>query len=733
MATINSIGSNDPIQIEMGGTEAATFTDHSVLVGSGVDAFTSLAVGATGELLVGNTGADPNWSSTVLATTFDTNVAAAAVTLAGTSLLADGTDADININITAKGTGQVIIDDLQLTTDLAVTEGGTGASTFTDGGLLVGAAAGPIEALAVGGVGTILTGVAGSNPTWTTATYPATAAIGTILIASGANTITTLAPDTVGHVLTDGGAGVAPSWVAPTVGTVTSVSGGTNISASGTAADPIMDLDAAITGMTSVTFATGGSLQTGTTISNTLLLQAYDTNLTGYVPFMTLTAADVPTCDLSTDVTIGTKYIYRADGTDVPVADGGTGASTFTDGGLLVGAAAGAIEALAVGGVGTILTGVAGSNPTWTTATYPATAAIGDVLVASAANVIGVATGGTTSGHVLTANGAGSAPTFQANAGGGIGTLDTDSGSATGPTVTITGGTNITTAGAAAAVTVNLDAALTGLTSVTMADTGSIQTTVVDTDTMLIQGYDVDGTAYVPFITITNANDPTCDLNTGVTIGTKYIYRADGTDVPVADGGTGASTFTDGGLLVGAAAGAIEALAVGGVGTILTGVAGSNPTWTTATYPATAAIGTILIASAANVITTLAPSTAGYVLTDGGAGVAPSWAAASCGGLTLVNETGTTYEFLATDANKMVTFTNAAAITVTVPVNADVPIAIGSQILCYQGGAGQVSFTPEGGVTINSPNADLAIYTQYSTVLLTKILTNTWSLSGDLA
>jgi hypothetical protein len=46
---------------------------------------------------------------TVSATTFDTNVAAAGVTLAGITLSADGTDADININITPKGTGSVVI------------------------------------------------------------------------------------------------------------------------------------------------------------------------------------------------------------------------------------------------------------------------------------------------------------------------------------------------------------------------------------------------------------------------------------------------------------------------------------------------------------------------------------------------------------------------------------------------------------------------------------------------
>ena len=46
---------------------------------------------------------------TVLGTTFDTNVAAAGVTLSGVTLSADGTDSNININITPKGTGEVAL------------------------------------------------------------------------------------------------------------------------------------------------------------------------------------------------------------------------------------------------------------------------------------------------------------------------------------------------------------------------------------------------------------------------------------------------------------------------------------------------------------------------------------------------------------------------------------------------------------------------------------------------
>jgi hypothetical protein len=47
----------------------------------------------------------------VNATTFDTNVAAAGVTLVGTTLSADGTDTNIDINVTPKGTGAVNMSD----------------------------------------------------------------------------------------------------------------------------------------------------------------------------------------------------------------------------------------------------------------------------------------------------------------------------------------------------------------------------------------------------------------------------------------------------------------------------------------------------------------------------------------------------------------------------------------------------------------------------------------------
>ncbi len=55
------IGIVDPLIAAKGGTGLATIPDHSVMVGSGTGAVTPIEVGATGKILAGTTGADPEW------------------------------------------------------------------------------------------------------------------------------------------------------------------------------------------------------------------------------------------------------------------------------------------------------------------------------------------------------------------------------------------------------------------------------------------------------------------------------------------------------------------------------------------------------------------------------------------------------------------------------------------------------------------------------------------------
>lgn len=69
------------------------------------------------------------------------------------------------------------------------------------------------------------------------------------------------------------------------------------------------------------------------------------------------------------DIAVEGNTVYRAGGTDVAVADGGTGVSTFTDAGVLIGNGTGAIQVTTAGTSGQVLTSNgAGVDPTFQTA-----------------------------------------------------------------------------------------------------------------------------------------------------------------------------------------------------------------------------------------------------------------------------------------------------------------------------------------------------------------------------
>lgn len=96
-------------------------------------------------------------------------------------------------------------------------------------------------------------------------------------------------------------------------------------------------------------------------------------------------------------------------------------------------------------------------------------------------------------------------------------------------------------------------------------------------------------------------------------------------------------------------------------------------------------------------------------------------------------QTGTTYTLALTDGAKLVTLTNAAAITLTVPPNSSIAFPIGSQVLLYQGGAGQVTITAGAGVTIRSEGSKLKINGQYGVAGVVKVDTDEWVAFGNLS
>ena len=98
-------------------------------------------------------------------------------------------------------------------------------------------------------------------------------------------------------------------------------------------------------------------------------------------------------------------------------------------------------------------------------------------------------------------------------------------------------------------------------------------------------------------------------------------------------------------------------------------------------------------------------------------------------------QTGTTYTLALTDAAKVVTLTNASPITLSINTDANVNFAIGTQILLYQGGAGQitVSATTPGTTTVRAQGSRNKSGGQYAVIGVMKMAANEWVVFGNTA
>ncbi len=138
--------------------------------------------------------------TTCNATTFDTNVAAAGVTLSGTTLAADGADSNIPITLTPKGTEAVTIDGL----DYPMADGNADECMITNGSAVLS-----LGVLGIAGGGTGQTGQ--------TAAFDAlspTTTKGDVIVHNGSDNIR-LAVGTNDHVLTaDSGEASGVKWAA---------------------------------------------------------------------------------------------------------------------------------------------------------------------------------------------------------------------------------------------------------------------------------------------------------------------------------------------------------------------------------------------------------------------------------------------------------------------------------------------------------------------------------------
>lgn len=100
-------------------------------------------------------------------------------------------------------------------------------------------------------------------------------------------------------------------------------------------------------------------------------------------------------------------------------------------------------------------------------------------------------------------------------------------------------------------------------------------------------------------------------------------------------------------------------------------------------------------------------------------------------------QTGTTYTLVLTDANKVVSMSNASANTLTIPPNSSVAFPTGTIITIFALGAGTTTVAGGTGVTLSGNGGSGSAYsadiqTRYAAATIIKIGTDSWLISGDI-
>ena len=95
--------------------------------------------------------------------------------------------------------------------------------------------------------------------------------------------------------------------------------------------------------------------------------------------------------------------------------------------------------------------------------------------------------------------------------------------------------------------------------------------------------------------------------------------------------------------------------------------------------------------------------------------------------------TGTSHTLTLNDGASVLTFTSASDIALTIPSDSAVGIPIGTGVEIIQLGAGQISPTAAGGVTLIVEASFTKTRGQYAMAGLRKIAANTWIFGGALA
>ena len=333
---------------------------------------------------------------------------------------------------------------------LSVANGGTGAATLTDGGVLLGSGTSAVTAMSVLSDGEMIVGDGTTDPVAESgATLRTSIGVGTgdspqfTGIELGHATDTTIARSGSGDITVEGNAvyraGGTDVPVADGGTGASSLTDGGVLLGSGTGAVTAMSVlaDSEMIvgdGSTDPVDESGATLRTSIGVGTGDSPQFTGVEL-GHASDTTIARSG------SGDITIEGNAVYRAGGTDVPVADGGTGASSLTDGGVLLGSGTGAVTAMSVLSDGNVIVGDGSGDPVALAAFTSSTGQLkhesggietdisgiakGGILAGSAAGTIAIKTVGSED-QVLTVDGSGGIG-WEDPASGGMASLAADS------------------------------------------------------------------------------------------------------------------------------------------------------------------------------------------------------------------------------------------------------------------------------------------------------------------